>query len=411
MQNETLHIHPPSADDAEFGGLTLPIHRASTIVFETAEAFESRHERIYDGYSYGLYGTPTSRALEVQIAALEGATRALLTPSGLSAIALVCLALAKSGDRVAMPFSMYGPARSLAARLLTSLGIEAVGYDPAIGAGIADHIDERTKVVWVESPGSVTFEVQDVPAIATAARRVGAVVAADNTWATPILFNALAHDADISMQSLSKYASGHSDLLMGSLAVRDEALFRKLKDTARLLGLGVNSDDCFLCARGLKTLPLRLRQAERSALQLIEAFRHHAAVTQILHPSIPGHPGHAVWTRDFDGSNGVFALVLAKATAPTLQRAFASLRFFKIGASWGGATSLIAPSDPRDNRPDLAWLASGQVVRLSVGLESVVDLVEDLDGFFSVIADAEPAQTERNTGFKHNNTSNPEVTK
>lgn len=392
MQNETLHIHPPSTDDSEFGALSLPVHRASTVVFESAEAFESRHDRIYDGYSYGLYGTPTSRALEIQIAALEGGTRALLTPSGLSAIALVCLAIAKTGDRILMPLSMYGPARMLAKKLLGPLGIETIGYEPTIGSGIADLLDERTSLVWVESPGSVTFEVQDLSNIAAAARGVGAVVVADNTWATPILFNALDHGADISMQSLSKYASGHSDLLMGSLAVRDEALFRKLKDAARLLGLGVNSDDCFLCARGLKTLPLRLRQSERSAMQILEAIRSHAAVARVLHPSVPNHPGHAIWKRDFNGSNGIFSLVLAPTSNTTLQQAFSSLRYFKIGASWGGATSLIAPSDPRDSRPDLDWLPGGQVVRLSIGLENVSDLIDDLEGFLSTIAGEESAQ-------------------
>ncbi|SJM33757.1 trans-sulfuration enzyme family protein [Mesorhizobium delmotii] len=398
MQNETLHVHPPSADDSEFGGLSLPIHRASTVVFETAEAFESRHERIYDGYSYGLYGTPTSRALERQIAALEGATRALLTPSGLSAIALVCLAVAKTGDRILMPFSMYGPARLLASRLLQALGIETVGYDPMIGTGIAELLDVRTSLVWLESPGSVTFEVQDLPAVVAAARGVGAVVAADNTWATPILFNPLVHGADISMQSLSKYASGHSDLLMGSLAVRDETLFRKLKDTARLLGLGVNPDDCFLCARGLKTLPLRLRQSERSAIQILEAIRSHDAIAKVLHPSLQSHPGHEIWKRDFDGSNGVFSLVFAPASKGALQQAFGSLRYFKIGASWGGATSLMAPSDPRDSRPDLDWLPDGQVVRLSIGLENVIDLIEDLTGFLSVIAGAKQARPGRIAG-------------
>lgn len=390
MENETLHIHPPSLDESEFGGLALPVYRASTVIFETAEAFESRHDRIYDGYSYGLYGTPTSRALEIQIAALEGGTRALLTPSGLSAIALACLAVAKSGNRILMPFSMYGPAHMLAKKLLEPLGIETVGYEPMIGSGIADLLDERTSLVWVESPGSVTFEVQDVPAIAGAAHRVGAIVAADNTWATPILFNALAHGADISMQSLSKYASGHSDLLMGSLAVRDEALFRRLKDTARLLGLGVGADDCFLCARSLKTLPLRLRQSERSALQILKAIQSHAAVARVLHPSMSDHPGHAIWKRDFDGANGMFTIVLRRATKAALPLAFRSLRFFKIGASWGGATSLIAPSNPRESRPDLDWLPGGQVVRLSIGLENVSDLIEDLNGFLAAIADEEP---------------------
>lgn len=179
--------------------------------------------------------------------------------------------------------------------------------------------------MWVESPGSVTFEVQDLPAIAQAAHHAGALVAADNTWATPILFSSLAHGADISMQSLSKYAGGHSDLLMGSLAVRDEALFRRIKDTARLLGLGVSADDCFLCARGLKTLPVRLRHSEQAAMKIMRAIERHPAITKVLHPSRPEHPGHATWKRDFGGSNGLFSLVLAPVSQACLQHAFATL--------------------------------------------------------------------------------------
>lgn len=392
MRFDTLHVQPPSPKQADFDALSVPVHRASTIVFPNAEAFASRHERLYDGYSYGLYGTPTSRALEVQIAALEGATRALVTPSGLSAIALTCLAVAKAGGRILMPHSMYGPARAFAARVLGPLGIETVGYDPRAKAVPDLPLDERAALIWVESPGSVTFEVQDLDAVVNAARQVGATVAVDNTWATPILFNPLAHGADISMQSLSKYASGHSDLLMGSLAVRDEAMFRRLKDTARLLGLGVSSDDCFLCARGLRTLPVRLRQAERSAMEVIQAIRNHPAVVRVLHPSLPDHPGHDVWKRDFSGSNGLFSLVLSPAAGAVLDKAFDSLRYFKIGASWGATTSLIAPSNPRSERPDLAWLPDGQVVRVSVGLEDVLDLIDDLTGFLcAVIGDMPPA--------------------
>ncbi|MGL4961378.1 MAG: cystathionine beta-lyase [Inquilinus sp.] len=388
MRNDTRHVHPPAAAPAEFESLVPPVHHVSTVIFDGVEAFERRHDRLYDGYSYGLYGTPTTRGLEDQIAFLEGASRALVTPSGQSAIVLACLACAAQGDHILMPESMYGPARAAANRLLHPLGITTIFYDPMIGGGIARMLDPKTRLVWVESPGSATFEVQDVPAIAAAAHAAGALVAADNTWATPILFSPLAHGADISVQSLSKYASGHSDLIMGSAAVRDEALFRRLKDASRQLGLGVGADDAFLCARGLKTLPLRLRHSGRSALDIVDRLLDRPEVLRILHPARPDHPGHDVWQRDFSGAAGVFSVVIRRVDAGTLDRAFKALRLFKIGASWGGAHSLVAPSDPRNGRTDLSWLPDGQLIRLSIGLEDVADLAADLDRFFAEISAA-----------------------
>ncbi|WP_225769658.1 cystathionine beta-lyase [Inquilinus sp. Marseille-Q2685] len=388
MRSDTRHVHQPADEADDFESLAPPVHHASTVVFDSIEAFERRHERIYDGYSYGLYGTPTTRALERQIAALEGAPRALVTPSGQSAIALACLACAAEGDRILMPESMYGPARLMAEGLLRPLGIAITSYDPMLGGAIAPLIDERTRLVWVESPGSATFEVQDVPAIVGVAHAAGALVAADNTWATPILFNPLARGADLSVQSLSKYASGHSDLIMGSVAVRDETLFRRLKDVSRLLGLGVGADDAFLCARGLKTLPLRLRHSERGALRIVDRLLMQPSVRRILHPARPEHPGHSVWKRDFNGSAGVFSVVLRPVERAALDRAFKGLRLFKIGASWGGAHSLIAPSDPRKSRTDLAWLPDGQLIRFSIGLEDIDDLIADLERFFAELAPA-----------------------
>lgn len=386
MHTDTRHIHNPEVPADGFQSLVPAVHHVSTVVFDSINAFERRHDQIYDGYSYGLYGTPTTRGLEFQIASLEEAARAIVTPSGLSAIALTCLACAGQGERLLMPHSMYEPARLMAERLLRPLGIRADFYDPMVGAGISSLLDERTRLVWVESPGSTTFEVQDVPAIARAAHECGAVVAADNTWATPILFNPLAHGADFSVQSLSKYASGHSDLTMGSIAVRDEALYRRLKDVSRLLGQGVGADDAFLCARGLKTLPLRLRQSESSARAILDRLITHPSVARILHPSRPDHPGHAIWRRDFSGATGLFSIVLRPVGRQALDRAFGALRLFKIGASWGGAHSLMAPSDPRKTRRDLGWLPDGQLVRLAIGLEAVSDLLADLDRFFDELA-------------------------
>jgi cystathionine beta-lyase len=385
MKNETRHIHQPFVPADKFLSLVPAVHHVSTVVFESPGAFERRHEQLYDGYSYGLYGTPTTRALEHQIAALEGASHALVTPSGMSAIVLTSLTVAGQGGLILMPESMYGPARQMAIRLLGSLGVATEFYDPMLSKGTDLFSDPRLRLVWVESPGSVTFEVQDVPTIVRAAHKTGALVAADNTWATPMLFSPLAHGADFSIQSLSKYASGHSDLTMGSVAVRDAALFRRLKDVSRWMGLGVGAEDAFLCARGIKTLPLRLRQSERSAIAIIDWLSGQPAVARILHPSLPDQPGHDHWRRDFSGSAGLFSIVLRPVHPQALELAFGALQLFQIGASWGGAHSLVAPSDPRKDRTDLAWLPDGPLIRLSIGLEAVDDLIDDLARFFGAL--------------------------
>ncbi|WP_104666957.1 trans-sulfuration enzyme family protein [Ensifer adhaerens] len=384
---DTSHVHPPKRSSEPFQALVMPVERASTVIFDDLEAFERRAERLYDGFSYGLYGTPTSRQLEDHIAALEGATRALVVSSGMAAIALSTLAVCKGGDRVLMPWSLYGPARDMADRLLRPLGIEAVCYDPRLDAGVGPLIDQRTRLVWVESPGSATFEVQDVPAIVAAAHRAGALVAADNTWASHVLFRPLEHGVDIAMQALSKHAGGHGDLLMGSVAVRDEALFRRLKDTARFLGYGVSPEDCALCERGLMTLPLRMRHAAATAEAIMDWLSTRSEVAQILHPSRRDHPGHTVWKRDFAGSAGVFSIVLRPEFQRLQSEALSRMRLFRLGASWGGVHSLVAVSDPRKGRTDLEWLRPGPVWRLSIGLETVGDLKDDLAKAFEHFAD------------------------
>jgi cystathionine beta-lyase len=390
----TLCVHAPEPPGG-FAALTAPVHRASTVVFPDAEGFEARGGQLYDGYSYGLYGTPTTRGLEDHLAALEGASRAIVLPSGLAAIAAATLACTAAGDRVLLPASLYGPARGMAGGLLARFGVEVVTYDPKLDAGIAALLDARTRLVWVESPGSATFEVQDVPLIARLCHARGALVAADNTWATPLGFAPLAHGVDISMGSLSKYAGGHSDLLMGSLAVTDMALFRRLKDTVRMLGYGVSGEDCFLVSRGLATLPMRLARSAETAARLMDHLAGRTAVVRLLHPSRPGHPGHDSFVRDFRGGAGLFGLVLRADVAPRLGRALGALRLFRLGASWGGAHSLIAPSDPRRGRDDLGWLPAGPYLRIAVGLEAFEDLAADLDRLFDALkaqrSDAERA--------------------
>lgn len=387
--DDTKHVRPRDADDGPaFRSLATPLHRASTVVFDDLDSFENRASRLYDGFSYGLYGTPTTRALEARIAELEGAKRALVLPSGLAAIALATLACAEAGASILYPDSMYGPAKDFLAQFLARFGVRARVYPPEIGGDVAAHLDASTRLVWVESPGSQTFEVQDVPAIVAAARARGVAVAADNTWASHLGFRPLEHGVDIAMQALSKHASGHGDLVMGSLAVSDEALFRRLKDSARLLGYGVSADDCALCERGLMTMPVRMRHAWATARKLLDRLSQSDEVARLLHPSLPGHPGHALWRRDHAGAAGVFGVVFHPAAREAQAAALAALKIFRIGASWGGVHSLVAPGDPRKGRMPLDWLPPGFYWRLSIGLESADDLMDDLGAALAVLRSA-----------------------
>ncbi len=378
FKTDTNHIRQPARNTAPFRSLGVAIERASTVVFDDLDAFEQRGARLYDGFSYGLYGTPTSRALEDHIAVLEGGTRALVTPSGLSAIVVATMACAAAGDRVLLPDTLYGPAKDMAHQILAPLGVDVVVYDPRLDAGIGGHITPRTTLIWVESPGSATLEVQDVSAIVQVAKAKGLRVAADNTWASHLLYRPLDHGVDIAMQALSKHASGHGDLLMGSLAVRDEALFRRLKDTARLLGYGVSPDDCALCERGLKTMPVRMRQSAATAAEVIAWLKEQPQVARVLHPAEPDHPGHQVWRRDFAGAAGVFGVVFKPCGRDAQAAALSALQIFQIGASWGGVHSLVAPSDPRKGRQFCGWLPEGPYWRLSIGLEDSIDIIADL---------------------------------
>lgn len=389
-RDDTSHVHPPKRSQEPFQALAMTVERASTVVFDDLESFERRVDRLYDGFSYGLYGTPTSRQLEDHIALLEGGCRALVVPSGMAALTLATMAVCKAGDRVLVPETFYAPGRDMAVRFLGPLGIQAVSYDPRLDAGIATLLDARTRLVWVESPGSATFEVQDVPAIVAAAHQAGALVAADNTWASHLLYKPLAHGVDMSMQALSKHAGGHGDLLMGSVAVNDEVLFRCLKDTARFLGYGVSPEDCALCERGLMTMPVRMRHAADTASGIMSWLMGREEIAQILHPSQPNHPGHAIWKRDFSGSAGVFSVVLRPELASLQSAVLRRLQLFRLGASWGGVHSLVAVNDPRNGRASLDWLASGPVWRLSIGLEAQDDLLADLAQAFELFTDAQP---------------------
>lgn len=365
-----------------FNGLAIPVVRASTVVFPDAASFDARYGEFYDGYTYGLFGTPTSKALEDQLNALCGSKRTLLAPSGQAALSLVFTTFLKPGDDALIPDSVYGPVRGFASDWLTAWGVQVRFYDPCIADGIAELMQDRTRLILVESPGSNTMEIQDVPAIAAAAHKGGALVVADTTWATPLNFDAFRHGVDLAVDALSKYASGHGDVLMGAVTTVQEPLYRRLKDMTRLFGLGVSPDDCALVLRGLQTMPLRVERSSASALRIAQHLAQRPEVARVLHPALPGDPGHVLWKRDFTGASGIFSFLLAERFRG-LENAFVdALGLFALGASWGSARSVVAPQDPTAGRTATQWL-HGKLIRLSIGLEEPDDLIADLDAAFA----------------------------
>jgi cystathionine beta-lyase len=374
---KTTLIHSDAKVPEGFRALSAPVTRASTVLFPNAAASNSGWDPYADGYTYGTHGTPTTLELAARVCELENGTRTLLAPSGLAAISLINFALLKTGDHVLIPISVYGPNRKFAAVMLRRYGVETTFYKPGTGAEIAALIREATRLVWCESPGSVTMEVEDVPAIVGAAHSAGALVALDNTWAAGVYFDAFAHGIDVTMQALTKYVAGHSDVLLGSVTVKDEKLHRRLGETHNLLGYAVSADECGLALRGMKTLAVRLQAIEKTTLTLANWLAARPEVELVLHPSLPSCPGHQFWKRDFTGSAGVFSVVFRpNYTKEQVLRFVDALELFKIGYSWGGVTSLAVAYDLRGNsdRPDYRH----RIVRLNIGLEDEADLREDL---------------------------------
>lgn len=374
-QTELLHSEvdvPPG-----YRSLAAPVYRGSTTLFDSAAHANDHWDQYSSGYSYGLYGTPTTLELAQRICKLEGGSRTLLTPGGQAAIALVDFAMLKAGDHVLVPASIYGPNKQLTRETLRRFGVESTFYDPLIGNGIASLVRENTRLVWTESPGSVTMEVQDVPAIVEAARAHGIPVVLDNTWAAGIYFRPFDHGVDIALQALTKYEGGHSDVLMGAVTVRDDALWQKLGASHRDLGYGVSPDDCSLVLRGLQTMAVRLAHIERSALEIARWLAARAAVERVLHPALPSCPGHDTWRRDFTGSSGVFSIVFADGTARArIERFVDDLELFDVGYSWAGTHSLAMPYSIVDaQRPQYG----GRLVRFNIGLETTADLIADLE--------------------------------
>lgn len=378
---KTRLIHSDAKAPGGFRSLNTPVYRGSTVLFSDAAALTDAWDQYETGYTYGLYGTPTTLELAARICELENGYRTIITPGGQAAISLIHLALLRAGDHVLLPESIYGPNRKLGNDVLRRFGVQVSYYEPTVGGEIARLIQPNTRVIWCESPGSISMEVQDVPAIAAAAHAAGALVAMDNTWSAGVYFDALAHGVDVTMQALTKYIGGHSDLLLGSVTAKDENTYQRLGATQQLLGCAASPDDCSLALRGMKTLAVRLEKVEASALTIARWLAERPEVERVLHPALPSCSGHELWKRDFTGSTGVFSIVLREGYSKEDVQQFAnSLELFKIGYSWGGVTSLVVTYDFGSYKGRASY--QHRIVRLNIGLEDSEDLIADLEAGF-----------------------------
>jgi len=360
-------------DPRDFHGfVNPPVVHASTVLYPNAGAMASRAQK----YTYGTRGTPTTDALASAIDALEGSAGTIVVPSGLAAVTIPLLAFAAAGDHVLIVDSVYHPTRHFADTMLTRLGVEVEYYDPRIGAGIAALMKPNTRIVFTESPASNTFELQDIPAIAKAARERGAVVMMDNTWATPLYFKPLDHGVDISIHAATKYPAGHSDVLLGTVSA-NETHWKQLHEGFVTLGCCSGPDDVYQVLRGLRTMGVRLEHHRKSALDIAGWLEGQPGVAQVLHPALPSHPDHALWKRDFSGSSGVFSIVLAGGGQKEQHAFLDALKLFGLGYSWGGYESLAVAVFLGD-RTVAKGPYAGPLIRLQIGLETVEDLKADL---------------------------------
>jgi cystathionine beta-lyase len=376
LVTQLLHhpYQPPDTWDAVPPG----VFKASTVIFPDTHALRSRTYTAKTGYTYGLRGTPTTYTLEERLAALEGGRFCILSPSGLAAITNVNLGLLQQGDELLLPANVYGPSNDMAVNVLSRWGISHRFYDPTNPADLAAKISPATRLVWLEAPGSVTMEFPDLRALVAAAKARGVLVALDNTWGAGLAFRAFDLGIDIVMQALTKYPSGGADVLMGSVVTRDEALHQKLLKLHGQLGIGVAANDAEFILKGLPTIALRYHAHDAAARQLAAWLGSQPAVRQVLHPALPGAPGHAHWAATCTAAAGLFSVMLDPALTPAQVDGFVdALRLFKIGYSWGGPVSLVVPYDLNGMRADRSALP-GHLVRFSIGLESVADLQADL---------------------------------
>lgn len=364
----------------DFASLAPPVWRASTVVFKSLDDFVARKSRLPDGYTYGTSGTPTHRLLEQEIARLDQAEHCVLAPSGQAAICLTLLCLLRSGDHLLINDAAYGTARAFALNTLANLGVQIELYAPrSSSADLAQRIRPNTRLIWLESPGSVTMEVQDVAGIAQVAQQHGVLTVMDNTWASPLGLTPLALGVDVCIHACTKYMNGHSDLLMGSISTRDTELYTRLRAMQAQMGQAPSAEDCYLVLRGLQTMALRWNAQGDSTLTIARYLQTHSEVAQLFFPGLPGAPDHALWRAQYRGVGCLVAFVPRAATLAACRAFFSQLRHFAIGASWGGTHSLAAFYPPDDFRHRTHCEVDGNVIRLSIGLEPVSDLIAELD--------------------------------
>jgi cysteine-S-conjugate beta-lyase len=367
------------------GAVNTPVFRATTILFRSVAELEQAARGEHSGITYGLHGLPTVTDLQSAIAELEGGHAALAVPSGLTATTFPLLALSRPGDHVLVTDVVYGPTRRFCELHMKRLGVDIGYYDPLLGAAIEREFRPNTRLVFTESPGSLTFEVQDVRAIADVAHAHGATVILDNTWATPLGFRAFDHGVDVSVHAATKYIGGHSDVLLGVI-VANQATHPALHRLWTDMGVAASTDDCFLGLRGLRTLAARLAQHQASALQIAAWLQARPEVAEVLYPALPGTRGHDLWKRDFTAASGLFGVVLKPVARERVNAMLDGMRLFGMGWSWGGFESLIIPTYPERTRAVTTWNAAGPCLRLHVGLENAEDLIADLEDGFARLA-------------------------
>ncbi len=388
MKKDTQLGHLGRNPQQTHGTVNMPVYRASTIVFPDLETYSTRPADDYKTPRYGIHGTPSNWALEEAVAKLEGGHNAVAVCSGLAAIVAALCAFVKAGDHLLIADSVYGPTRNFCDKRLTSFGVEIQYYDPLIGAGIKKLIKSNTKAIFCEAPGSLSFEMQDIPAIAREAHARDIPVLADTTWGTPYFFKSFEHGVDVSIHAATKYIVGHSDVMMGMI-VTNEKYWLPVRRTVADYGYCSSADDCYLALRGLRTIGVRMKQQMANALTVARWLASRAEVKRVLFPALESDPGHAIWKRDFEGAASLFSLVLNPVSKKQITAFVNALKLFGIGSSWGGYESLVTAPNITHLRTVTKWPDDGPVIRLHIGLEDTDDLIADVAQAFGKMTDAE----------------------
>jgi cystathionine beta-lyase len=375
-KRNTKLAHSGSHPSDQSGIVNPPIYRASTVDYGTVAQMQTLRKNPNDNFVYGRIGTPTSKAFEEAVAALEGAERTIAVGSGLAAISAAMLAFLNAGDHILVCDNAYSPTRNLSENFLKRFGVETTYYDPLQGSAISNLFQTNTKVIYTESPGSHTFEIQDIPAITDVARKANIKVVMDNTWGAGYFFKPFEHGVDISVQAATKYYVGHSDAMIGTISMCGENI-QPVLNSVRILGYNISPDDAYLALRGLRTLNVRLKRHETNALKIAKWLSCRSEIDRVLHPALPSCPGHDIWQRDFTGSNGLFGVVFKPLSENAMHAFIDGLELFSLGGSWGGYESLLLPTDV--TRTVTEWKKNKQCIRFHIGLEDPDDLIGDIE--------------------------------